>query len=162
MDELNDAKSYDDKYKIFTKNYIDIVRTKTTYEELKKIFEIFDHGSSGVMTKIEYAKSMSKLFPEFNDDDHMRFVRIMNLLDKNNKIIYPELLNIIFYENINKKNDQFTIICEFLLEKLKQECQNDVERLMYLIEDNPKSRITSLKQHEPLTFSQLEKYLKKK
>ena len=160
LDEINYAKS-SDKHKIFSKNYIDIVRSKTTYEELKIIFEIFDQGSSGVMTKIEYAKSMSKLFPEFNDEDHMRFVRINDLFDKSNKVIYPELLNIIFYENMNKKNDHFTIICEFLLGKLKNQCQNDVERLMYLIEDNPKARITSLRQHEPLTFEQLEKFLKK-
>jgi len=63
----------------------------------------------------------------------MRFVRIMEVLDKNDKVVYPEILNIIFYCNINKMNDQFTKICEFLIDKLDNECENSVEKLMYLI-----------------------------
>ena len=150
-----------EKYRSFTKNYIDTIRAKTTYEELKTIFEKFDQDSLGTMTKLEYVQSLSKKFPEFNDDDHMRFVRIMELLDKNNKIKYPELLNIVFYANINKQNDQFTKICEFLLDKLRNECQNDIQRLMYLIENNPKTRITALNQHKPLTIEQFHNFLEK-
>ena len=160
LDEINYVKP-PESYKIFTKTYINIVKSKLSYEDLKKFLEKFDQGSSGTMTKLEYVTSMSKLFPEFNDDDHMRFIRIMELLDKNNKVIYQELLNIIFYANINKKNGKFTIICEFLLEKLKNECQNDVQKLMYLFEDNPKRKITSLKQHEPLSIEQFQNFLKK-
>ena len=160
LDEINYVKP-PESYKSFTKNYINTVKSKLSYEDLKKILEKFDQDSLGTMTKLEYVTSMSKLFPEFNDDDHMRFIRIMELLDKNNKVIYPELLNIIFYANVNKKKDQFTIICEFLLEKLKKECKNDIQILMYLIEDDPKKRITSLKQHEPLSIEQFQKYLNK-
>ena len=159
LDEINYVKP-PEKYKSFTKHYIDRVKSKTTYEELKKIFEKFDQGSLGTMTKVEYVKSMSKIFPEFNDDDHMRFIRIMELFDKNNRVIYPELLNLIFYANINKKKDQFTKICELLLEKL-EECQNDIQKLMYLIEDNPKVRITTLNKHQPLTVEQFEHFLRK-
>ena len=160
LDEINYVKP-PESYKSFTKNYINTVKSKLSYEDLKKILEKFDQDSLGTMTKLEYVTSMSKLFPEFNDDDHMRFIRIMELLDKNNKVIYPELLNIIFYANVNKKKDQFTIICEFLLDKLKKECKNDIQILMYLIEDDPKKRITSLKQHEPLSIEQFQKYLNK-
>ena len=160
LDEINYIRP-PEKYKSFTKTYINTVKAKTTYEELKKILEKFDQDSSGTMTKLEYVRSISKLFPEFNDDEHMRFLRIMELVDKNNRVIYPELLNVIFYANINKKNDQFTIICEFLLEKLRKECENDIEKLMYLIEDKHEVRIPSLKQHEPLTIEQFEKFLKK-
>ena len=160
LDEINYIKP-PEKYKSFTKNYIDTIKRKTTYEDLKKTFEKFDQDSIGSMTKLEYVQSMSKLFPEFNDDDHMRFVRIMELVDKNNKIKYPELLNTIFYTNFNKKNDHFTIICEFLLEKLNTICNKDIQRLMYLIEDDPKVRITTLKRHEPLTFEQVDNFLKK-
>jgi len=75
------------------------------------------------MTKLEYVTAMSRIFPELNDDDHMRFIRIMDVLDKNNKVMYPEILNIIFYGNANKMSDHFTKICEFLLEKLNNECE---------------------------------------
>ena len=160
LDEINYIKP-PDKYKSFTKNYIDTVKAKTTYEELKKTLEKFDQGSLGTMTKLEYVQSISKLLPEFNDDDHMRFIRIMDLLDSNNKVIYPELLNTIFYANINKKNDQFTILSEFLLEKLKNECQNDIQRLMFLIENNPKVKISSLNQHKPLTIEEVSDFFKR-
>ena len=147
-----------EKYKSFTKNYIDAIRSKTTYESLKTQFEKFDRDSLGNMTKLEYVKSMTPIFPEFNDDDHMRFVRIMDILDKNNKVIYPELLNIIFYCNVNKMNDQFTKICEFFLEKLSTECENNIEKLMYLIESGSTKK-KSLNLHKPLTINQVENYL---
>ena len=160
LDEINYIKP-PDKYKSFTKNYIDTLKSKTTYEELKKTFEKFDQGSLGSMTKLEYVQSISKILPEFNDDDHMRFIRIMDLSDSNNKVIYPELLNIVFYANINKKNDQFTIISEFLLEKLRNECQNDIERLMFLIENNPKMKISSLNRHKPLSIEEVFNFFKR-
>ena len=160
LDEINYVKP-PEEYKSFTKNYIETIKSKMTYEQLKKIFEKFDQASLGTMTKLEFVKSIAKIFPEFNDDDHMRFIRIMDLLDKNNKVIYPELLNIIFYGNPKKQNDKFTKISEFLLEKLNNECQNDINRLMYLIENNPKQRISTLNQHKPLTLEQVENFFKK-
>ena len=156
LDEINYVKP--ENYESFTKKYIDTVKGKTTYEYLKKQFEKYDRGSLGTMTKLEYVKSMSKIFPEFNDDDHMRFIRIMEKLDKNNRVIYPEILNIIFYCNINKMNDHFTKICEFLVEKLNEECENNVEKLMYLIESGSTKK-KSLKLHEPLTIKEIENYL---
>ena len=160
LDEINYVKP-PEEYKSFTKNYIETIKSKMTYEQLKKIFEKFDQASLGTMTKLEFVKSIAKIFPEFNDDDHMRFIRIMDLLDKNNKVIYPELLNIIFYGNPKKQNDKFTKISEFLLEKLNNECQNDINRLMYLLENNPKQRISTLNQHKPLTLEQVENFFKK-
>ena len=149
------------KYKSFTKNYIDAVRARTTYEDLKKRFEIFDQDSLGTMTKLEYVKSMSKIFPEFSDDDHMRFIRIMDLLDlSTNKVIYPELLNLIFYSNEKKKNDNFTKVCEYLLDKLKNECDNDIEKLMCLIEDG-KIKKTRLDQHKPLSIENFLNFFKR-
>lgn len=107
------------------------------------------------MTKLDYVKSMSNIFPEFNDDDHMKFIRIKELLDKNNKVIYPEVLNVIFYYNVNKMNDQFTKLSEFLIQKLNSECDNDVEKLMYLIEESIPKKVSSLNKHKPLTIKQL-------
>ena len=159
LDEINFVKP-PEKYQSFTKKYIDTVKGKTTYENLKAQFEKFDRDSLGNMTKLEYVKSMSKIFPEFNDDDHMRFVRIMDVLDRNNKVIYPEILNIIFYCNVNKMNDQFTKICEFLIDKLNNECENNVEKLMYLIETGSTKK-KSLNLHKPLTINQLENFLLK-
>ena len=160
LDEINYVKPVE-KYKSFTRNYIEKIKLKISYEDLKKTFEKFDQGSLGTMTKLEYVQSMSKLFPEFNDDDHMRFIRIMNLIDNDNNVIYPELLNIIYYKNIHKKNDQFTIICEFLLEKLNNECDNDIKKLMFLIENNPKKRISGINQYKPLTIEIFDNFLKR-
>ena len=160
LDEINYIKP-PEKYISFTKYYKDVIKSKKSYEELKKIFEQFDQGSLGTMTKLEYVKSLSRHFPEFNDDDHMRFVRVMDLLDENNKVKYPELLNIIYYKNINKQNDQFTILCEFLLEKLNNECENNIKKLMFLIENNPKKRLSYINQYKPLTIEMFENFLKK-
>ena len=148
LDEINYVKPAE-KYQSFTRKYIDTVRSKTTYEFLKSQFGKYDGSSLGSMTKLEYVKAMSRFFPEFNDDDHMRFVRITEVLDKNNKVMYPEVLNIIFYCNVNKMNDQFTKICEFLISKLNNECENNVEKLMYLIETGSTKK-KSLQLHPPL------------
>ena len=150
-----------ENYESFTQKYVNTVKSRTTYEYLKKQFEKYDQDSLGTMTKLEYVTAMSHIFPEFNDDDHMRFVRIMEVLDKNNKVIYPEILNIIYYCNINKMNDHFTKICEFLLEKLNGECENNVERLMYLIETGQVKKTISLNRHKPLTAKQIENFLTK-
>ena len=143
----------------FIQKYIDTVKAKATYEYLKKHFEKYDRDSLGTMSKLDYVKAMSYIYPEFNDDDHMMFIRIKELLDKNNKVIYPEVLNVIFYCNVNKMNDQFTKISEFLLEKLKNECDNDVEKLMYLIETGSPKKTNSLNKHKPLNIKQLNDFL---
>jgi len=158
LDEINYVKP-PEKYQIFTQKYINTVRAKITYEDLKEQFEKYDHGSLGRMTKLEFVTAMSHFFPEYNDDDHMRFVRIMEVIDKDNKIIYPELLNSIFYCNVNKMNDHFTKICEFLLKKLKEECDNDIEKLMYLIETGLYKKTKSLNKPKPLSFRQIENFL---
>ena len=160
LDEINYIKP-PQKYQLFTQKYINTVRNKTTYEDLKEQFEKYDRDSLGRMTKLEFVTAMSHFFPEFNDDDHMRFVRIMEVIDKDNKIIYPELLNFIFYYNVNKMNDHFTKICEFLLKKLREECDNDVEKLMYLIETGLYKKAKSLYKPKPLTFKQIENFLNK-
>ena len=157
LDEINYIRP-PEKYQSFTKKYIDTVKAKTTYEYIKKQFENYDRTSLGNMTKLEYVKAMSKIFPEFSDEDHMRFVRIMEVLDKNDKVVYPEILNIIFYCNINKMNDQFTKICEFLIDKLDNECENSVEKLMYLI-GTGSTKKKSLNLPKPLTINQIENYL---
>ena len=158
LDEINYVQP-PEKYKSFTQKYVNIVRVKTTYQYLKKQFEKYDNGSLGNMTKLEYVTAMSRIFPELNDDDHMRFIRIMDVLDKNNKVMYPEILNIIFYGNANKMSDHFTKICEFLLEKLNNECENNVEKLMYLIESGQIKKTLSLNKHKPLTVNQIENFL---
>ena len=150
-----------ENYESFTQKYISIVKSKTTYEYLKKHFEKFDSDSLGTMSKLDYVKAMSIIYPELNDDDHMRFVRVMDLLDKNNKVIYPEVLNLAFYCNVNKMNDQFTKISEFLIQKLNDECDNDVDKLMYLIETGSPKKTNSLNRHKPLTIKQLNDFLVK-
>ena len=54
--------------------------------------------------------------------------------------------------------DQLTKICEFLIEKLDNECENNVKKLMYLIETGSVKN-KSLNIPKPLTINQIENYL---
>ena len=74
---------------------MEVIKSRISYEKLKKLFEKFDDESIGTLTKLQYVSAVSDLLPEFSDEDHMRFIRISNLFDKDGKIIYPELLNLI-------------------------------------------------------------------
>jgi hypothetical protein len=58
-------------------------------------------------------------------------------------------------------NDQFTKLSEFLIEKINNECDNDVEKLMYLIETGVAKKTNSLNRHKPLTIKQLNDFLVK-
>ena len=157
-DQINYVKPVEN-YKSFTQTYLDKIKSKISYEDLKKRFEKFDDDSLGTLTKFQYVSSVSDILPEFTDEDHMRFMRISNLFDKTGHILYPELLNIIYYFNKSKLNDPFTLLCQTLVEKLEQRCNNDVEVLMYLIDTGIAKKKISLNVHKPLTCYQIKKFL---
>ena len=158
LDEINYVKPVEN-YKSFTQTYLDTIRSKITYEKLKQTFEKFDDESIGTLTKLQYVSAVSDILPEFTDEDHMRFIRISNLFDKEGKILYPELLNVIYYFNKSKLSDPFTKLCQTFIEILEQQCNNDIEVLMYLIETGIPKKKFSLITHKPLTSYQIKKYL---
>ena len=158
LDEINYVKPVSD-YKSVTQNYLDAIRSKITYQELKQRFEKYDEESLGSLTRNQYVLSVQDILSEFSDEDHMRFMRIKNLFDKEGKIIYPELLNIIYYFNKSKLSDPFTLLCQTLIEILDQKCNNDIEVLMYLIETGIPKKKFSLITHKPLTTYQIKKFL---
>ena len=90
LDEINFVKPAS-SYKSLSENYINTVKNKISFDDLKTQLEKFDQHSMGTLTKLEYVSAMQSLFPEFSDDDHMRFVRVTNMLDSKGNIIYPEL-----------------------------------------------------------------------
>ena len=158
LDEINYVKPVEN-YKSFTQNYMEVIKSKITYEKLKQLFEKFDDESIGTLTKIQYVSALTDLLPEFTDEDHMRFIRISNLFDKEGKILYPELLNMIYYFNKSKLSDPFTKLCQTLIEILEEKCNNDIEVLMYLIETGIPKKKFSLIIHKPLTSYQIKKFL---
>ena len=160
LDEINYVKPLEE-YKSFIKYYTNVVRNKISHEELKSLFEKFDTDFLGTLTKLEFVNLMTPLFPEFKDQDHMLFLRVTNMFDKEGNVIYTKLLNYIYYFCGGKLNDLFTKMCEILCNILQKECQGDIEKLMYLIDTGKAEKKTSLIIHQPLTIEQIKSFLEK-
>ena len=160
LNEINYVKPPED-YKSFIQNYMNIIRQRTTHKELKSIFESYDKDCLGTLTRINYVSAISSLLPEYNDVDHMRFVRVTDMFDKFGDIIYPEVLNLIFFYNKERLSDPFSKLCQLLSNILKNECNNDVECLMYLISKGNTKKLTSLTIHKPLSIEQIKLFLEK-
>ena len=160
LDEINYVKPLEN-YKSFIKNYTNVVRNKISYEELKSIFEKFDNDFLGTLTKLEFVKAMTPIFPEFDDQDHLLFLRVTNMFDKEGNVTYTKLLNYIYYFYGDKLNDPFTKMCEILCNYLKKDCDEDIEKLMYLIECGKANKKSSLIVHQPLTINQIKNFLEK-
>ena len=129
------------------------------HDDLKKLFEKRDNPSIGTLTKVDYVSVLSKIIPEFNDDEHMKFVRISDACDHNDNVIYSKILNIIFFYTEEKLNDGFIHLCEVLSKILMDKCENDVEKLMYLIDIGVPKKTTNMIAPKPLTVNQLSNYL---
>lgn len=133
LDEINYIKPAEN-YKSFTQNYMNLVKSRITHDKFKAIFEILDHDGLGTLSKLDYVKAVETILPELKDEDHMRFLRITNMFNNCGEVKYPELLNLIFFYNNDKLNDKYMKLCHVLSNLLSNECKNDVESLMYLIE----------------------------
>ena len=160
LNELNYVKP-PENYKSFIQKYMDVIRQRTTHDNLKSIFENYDKECLGTLTRINYVTAISDILPEYNDVDHMRFVRITDMFDKYGNIIYPEVLNLIFFYNKEKLSDPFSKLCLLLSNIVKNKCNNDVECLMYLISKGNPKKTTSLSIHKPLTIEQIKTFLEK-
>ena len=152
----------DDYYKnnkYFTIKYKESITNKIKYDELKSLFEKKDNQSLGALQKVDYVSVLSKIIPEFNDDDHIKFVRISDALDDNGDVIYSKILNIIYFYTEEKLNDSFTHLCQILSQILLNKCENDVEKLMFFIEIGIPKKSNSLNVHKPLSSNQISKFL---
>ena len=148
-------------YNSFIQQYMDKVKERTTHDKIKSEFEKFDKDCSGTVTRSDYIIVINKILSEYEDIDHMRFIRITDMFDKYGNVKYPDVLNLIFFYNKDKLSDQFSRLCLLLSNILKNECDNDVERLMYLISKGTTKKATSLKVHRPLTLEEIKKFLNK-
>ena len=160
LDEINYIKPTEN-YKSFIKHYSDTVRNKISHEELKSQLEKLDTDFLGTLTKLEFVKSLTPIFPEFNDQDHLLFLRVANMLDQEGNVNYTKLLNFIYYFSGEKLNDPFTKMCEILSNFLVKDCDEDIEKLMYLIDTGIAQKKTSLIVHPPLSISQIKNFLEK-
>ena len=160
LDEINYVKPIEN-YRSFTQHYMNVVRNKISHDDLKAQFEKFDKDFLGTLTKLEFVTAVTPLLPEFTDQDHLLFLRVTNMFDKDGNITYTELLNLIYYFNKEKLSDPFTKLCQVLSNILRKECDEDVEKLMYLIDTGVAKKKTSLIIHEPLTVKQIQSFLNK-
>ena len=158
LEEINYIKP-PETYNSFIKHYTNTIRNKITHDELKSNFEKIDTDFLGTLTKLEFVKALTPLFPEFTDQDHLLFLRVTNMFDKEGNITYTKLLNYIYYFCGEKLNDPFTKMCEILSNVLKSQCDEDIEKLMYLIDTGSAIKKTSLIIHQPLTINQIKKFL---
>ena len=160
LDEINYVKPVEN-YKSFTEHYMNVVKNKISHDDLKAQLEKFDKDFLGTLTKLEFVTAVTPLLPEFTDQEHMLFLRVTNMFDKQGNVTYTELLNLIYYYNKEKLSDPFTKLCQILSNILKNECGDDVEKLMYLIDTGVAKKKTSLTIHQPLTISQIKTFLNK-
>ena len=154
------------KNKYFTQKYRESIIIKISYEKLKKIFEKRDGPSYGFLSKIDYISAISKVVPEFTDDEHMIYVRVTDAFDKNeHNIVYTKILNSIYFFTPEKQNDEFIKLCQILTQFLVNECGNDIEKLMIYINYISKGinkKPSLLSKVNPLTLEQISKFLKEK
>ena len=158
LDEINYVKPIEN-YKSFIQHYMNVVRNKISHDDLKAQLEKFDKDFLGTLTKLEFVTAVTPLLPEFNDQDHLLFLRVTNMFDKEGNVTYTELLNLIYYFNKEKLSDPFTKLCQVLSNILKKECDGDVEKLMYLIDTGVAKKKSSLIIHQPLTVKQIQTFL---
>ena len=151
------------KNKYFIQKYRETILKKIKYEDLKKLFEKRDEGSFGALSKTDYASVLSKIIPEFNDKEHMVYVRVNDALDKNGeKIIYSKILNSIYYYIPEKQDDNFIKLCQILSQVLKDKCNDDIEKLIFYISEGIQKKSSSLNTLKPLTLEKISNFLKDK
>ena len=160
LDEINYVKPAGN-YKSFIQNYMDKVRQQINHDELKSKCEKYDKHNTGTLTKIDYIFVMNQILNGYEDIDHMRFIRVTDMFDKFGNIKYPDVLDLIFFYNKDKLSDEFSHLCLLLSNILKNECDNDVERLLYLIAKGTTKKATSLLVHRPVTLEEIRNYLLK-
>ena len=112
---------------------MNFIKNSSNYYTLKQNFETIDSFNNGLLEKVDFCNVINKTTKndEYRDEDIMKFIRITNL-SKDNKIKYPEFLDLIFFDN---KADGFNEIVTILNSKLA-ELKGDFKALINLINSN--------------------------
>ena len=138
----------------FTKNFIENIKTVATYDKLKKSFEHIDSMNNGRLSKADFCSIIQKYSNEFKDEDIMKFTRITQLVDSNNRVKYPEFLNMIYY---NADNDVFTKCVEALGRYIKSECDGKLIKFFQKMNKSENRSVYDTK--KTITLSQLMSFL---
>ena len=136
----------------FTQHYMDVVKSRIGFMQIKKMFEDNDQNSTGVITKSEYMLVMEKVLPDFSDEDNMKFVRVTNMFNKNMNVKYPELLNLIYY---NEKSDNFTHLLELMKNTLTDKLDRSIDKMFKYLNNAQKVFPVSLKRMSQFILNEL-------
>lgn len=120
----------------FKANFMEYLRSNSDYYTLKKKCELMDSFNEGLLSKVDFCNIIHKTVPKqgYRDEDIMKFIRISSLY-KDEKVMYPEFLDIIFYDC---RVDNLNEIINTLNAELKK-CNSDYKKLFSLINANNNS-----------------------
>ncbi|MCQ2816250.1 MAG: HU domain-containing protein [archaeon] len=132
----------------FKNHYMEAMRSKINFINLKAKLEEMDQNFSGKLPRLDYSKVIEKILPEFTDTEHMKFIRITNKFDKNNYVMYPEMLDMVYY---HEGEDNFTHLCKLLSDEINTNCNGNIERFYIKILSSEKIR--------PVTSEELKRFI---
>ena len=138
--------SYKDLYNNrneISNNFTQIITSNITYFNLRDKLNSLDYYKTGILPLNIMNKAIQELSKgKISDIDLLHFLRMYKLIDKENKVYFRELINIIFL-----KGDTFSELWNKCLETfmhfLKSECSNDV--YIFLAKLNNLENNTSMK-----------------
>ena len=114
----------------FRKNFIAFIKNCTNFYTLKQNFEAIDSYGNGLLGKVDFCNVINKTTKneDFRDEDIMKFIRITALFN-DDKVKYPEFLDLIFFDN---KSDGFSEMIN-ILEKELAKAKGDIKVLITTI-----------------------------
>jgi Ca2+-binding EF-hand superfamily protein len=144
----------------FKSNFIEHVRGKSNYKDLKSAFQKIDTFNNGLLTKVDFCSIIQKFTSEYKDEDIMKFIRISNLFTSD-KVKYPQFLDLLFY---NSKNDNYTEILDILVKFFVNECKRDYNELFSKIYNGlgvPKNSNFSDVKNEGIKIEKMSEFISK-
>jgi len=114
----------------FKKNFMTFIKNSSNYYTLKQGFESIDSFGNGLLEKVDFCNMINKTLKneDYKDEDIMKFIRIAALF-KDNKVRYPEFLDLIFFDN---KADGFYDMLNILNNHL-QLVKGDIKALINVV-----------------------------
>ena len=104
----------------FITNFIEFFRKRTTYHELKTVFEKRDNYWTGYLDKIDILRcfGLLKYNNDFKDEDILNFIKFNNI-SETPKINYGEILDVIFKQSVANSENEFKQIVSLLNSEFK-------------------------------------------
>jgi len=110
---------------VFTINFKSQIKNKCSYSELKNLFEKLDTLSNGLLSKLDFCKVIQKFTNDYKDEDIMKFLRFSKLFAQD-KVNYPEFLDLIFYDS---REDKFNFLVDEIKKFYLTDCNRDIDKL---------------------------------